>query len=185
MGLGLNQGVGRAAFLLEAIGRLLLFPISRSHLHFSTPVPTAPQLLPPWPHLLLWLWSPYFLRRTVWLHLNWVLVAESCLTLWDPMNCSLPGSSVHGILHARILEGVAIPFSRGSSWPKDQTWVSTHCRWILYCLSHQGRPGRLQGRHWAHPDNPEQPLYLKGLNLITSTKPFFQHKGNISTGSWE
>ena len=40
------------------------------------------------------------------------------------MDCSLPGPSVHGILEARILEWVAIPFSRGSSWPRDQTWVS-------------------------------------------------------------
>ena len=43
-----------------------------------------------------------------------VLVTQSCLTLCDPMDCSLPGSSVHGILQARILEWVAIPFSRGS-----------------------------------------------------------------------
>ena len=42
-------------------------------------------------------------------------VSQSCLTLCDPMDCSLPGSSVHGILQARILEWVAIPFSRGSS----------------------------------------------------------------------
>ena len=53
-----------------------------------------------------------------------VLVAQSCPTLWDPMDYSLPGSPVHGILQARILEWVAIPFSRGSSWPRDQTWVS-------------------------------------------------------------
>ena len=51
-------------------------------------------------------------------------VAQSCLTLCDPMDCSLPGSSLHGILQARILEWVAIPFSRGSSQPRDQTWVS-------------------------------------------------------------
>ena len=42
----------------------------------------------------------------------------------QPMDCSLPGSSVHGILQARILEWVAIHFSRGSSWLKDLTWVS-------------------------------------------------------------
>ena len=42
-------------------------------------------------------------------------VAQSCLTLCDPMDCSLPGSSVHGILQVRILEWVAISFSRGSS----------------------------------------------------------------------
>ena len=44
-----------------------------------------------------------------------VLVAHSCLILCDPMDCSPPGSSVHGILQARILEWVAMPFSRGSS----------------------------------------------------------------------
>ena len=50
--------------------------------------------------------------------------AQSCPTLCDPMDCSLPGSSVHGIFQARILECVAISFSRGSSRPRDQTWVS-------------------------------------------------------------
>ena len=43
----------------------------------------------------------------------------SCLTLCDPMDCSLPGSSVHGILQARILEWVAMPSSKGSSQPRD------------------------------------------------------------------
>ena len=43
---------------------------------------------------------------------------------WDPVDYSLPGSSVHGILPARILEWVAISFSKGSSPPRDQTWVS-------------------------------------------------------------
>ena len=46
-------------------------------------------------------------------------VAQSYLTLCDPMNYSLSGSSVHGILQARILEWVAMPFSRGSSQPRD------------------------------------------------------------------
>ena len=52
-----------------------------------------------------------------------VLVAQSCPALYDPMVCSPPGSSVHGILQARILEGVAVPFSRVSSWPRDQTHI--------------------------------------------------------------
>ena len=52
------------------------------------------------------------------------LVTKSCPTLCNPMDCSLPDSSVHRILQARILEWVAIPFSRGSSWPRDQTRVS-------------------------------------------------------------
>ena len=49
---------------------------------------------------------------------------QSCPTLCDPMDCSPPGSSVHGILQARILEWVAMPFSRRSSRPRDQTRVS-------------------------------------------------------------
>ena len=53
-----------------------------------------------------------------------VKVAQLCPTLCDPMDCSLPGSSVNGILQARILEWVAIPFSRGSSQPRDPTQVS-------------------------------------------------------------
>ena len=51
-------------------------------------------------------------------------VSQSCPTLCDPMDCSPPGSSVHGIFQARILEWVAISFSRGSSRPRDWTWVS-------------------------------------------------------------
>ena len=51
-------------------------------------------------------------------------VAQSCLTLWDLMDCSLSGSSVYGIFQARVLEWVAISFSRGSSWPRDWNWVS-------------------------------------------------------------
>ena len=50
-------------------------------------------------------------------------VAQSCPTLCDPVDCSPPGSSAHGILQARILEWVAISFSRGSSRPRDRTQV--------------------------------------------------------------
>ena len=60
---------------------------------------------------------------------NWILVvlvevAQSCLTLCDPMDYSLPGFSIHGILQARILEWITISFSRGSFRPRDQTRVS-------------------------------------------------------------
>ena len=61
------------------------------------------------------------------LKMSWCVHAKSfqlCPTLCDPMNYSLPGSSVHGILQARILEWVSMPSSRGSSWPRDQTCVS-------------------------------------------------------------
>ena len=50
-------------------------------------------------------------------------VSQSCLTLCDSMDCSLPSSSVHGIFQAIVLEWIAISFSRGSSQPRDQTWV--------------------------------------------------------------
>ena len=60
------------------------------------------------------------------------LVIKSYLTLCDTMNCSLPSSSVHGISQARIMSWVAISFSRGSSWPRNRTWVSCIGRQILY-----------------------------------------------------
>ena len=53
-----------------------------------------------------------------------MLVAQLCLILCNTMDYSPPGSSVHGILQVRVLEWVAIPLSRGSSKPRDQTWVS-------------------------------------------------------------
>ena len=64
-------------------------------------------------------------------------IAQLCLTLCNPMDCSLPVSFIYGIFQARILEWVAMSFSRGSSWPRDQTWVS-HIAGRLYYLSHQG-----------------------------------------------
>ena len=68
-----------------------------------------------------------------------MLVSHSCWTLCDPMDCRLPGS-VHEIFQTRILERVDISFSRGSSQPRDQTWVSCIGRQILYHLSHRGSP---------------------------------------------
>ena len=59
----------------------------------------------------------------VWL-ISLCLVAQTCPTLCDPMDCSPPGSSVHGILQARILKWVSMPSSRGSSQSRDQTQVS-------------------------------------------------------------
>ena len=75
-------------------------------------------------------------------HLRLWFISHSC----SPMDCSPPGSSVHGISQVRILEWVAISFSRGSSRPWDQTCISCvtvgllHCWWILYQLRHQGSP---------------------------------------------
>ena len=84
-------------------------------------------------------------------HSNVVLVAQSCPTLCNPMDCCPPGSSVHGIIQARILAWVSMPFSRGSSWPKVWTWVSFISRKILYHLSHQGSPWHVQEHFKALP----------------------------------
>ena len=69
-----------------------------------------------------------------------VLDTQSCLTLCDPMDCSQPGASVHGIFQASILEWVVMPFSRGCSWPKDWTWVSCIAGRFFNHLSHLGSP---------------------------------------------
>ena len=72
---------------------------------------------------MLWLFKIIFLNF-ISNCLLCVLVTQSCPTLCDPMDSSPPGFSVRGILQARILEWLAIPFSRGSSQPRDWTWVS-------------------------------------------------------------
>ena len=68
------------------------------------------------------------------------LVAQLCPTLCDPVNCSPPDSSVHGISLARALKWVAISFFQGSSWPRDWTRVSCIDRQILYHWHHLGSP---------------------------------------------
>ena len=78
--------------------------------------------------------------------LEWVKVAQSCLTLCDPMDCNLPGSSVHGILQARILEWVAVPFSRGSSQPRDPTQISHNAgRFFTVWTTREAPKGRCWG----------------------------------------
>ena len=72
-------------------------------------------------------------------------VAQSCPTLFGSMDCSPPGSSAHGIFQARILEWVAISFSRESSQPRDQTRISN-----ISCI------GRQILYHWCHVGSPVQ-----------------------------
>ena len=82
-------------------------------------------------------------------------IAQSCPTLWDTMNCSLPGSLVHGIFQARVLEWVVISFSRGSSQPRDRTWVSHTAgrRFTIWAagniLLNMGFPGGASGKEPA------------------------------------
>ena len=91
----------------------------------------------------IYILNPHSWCLRMWLHLEFgslkrYVCAKSfqpCLTLWDPMDCSLPGFSVHGILQARILEWIATPSSRGSSQPRDWTcvsYISFIGRWVIY-----------------------------------------------------
>ena len=81
-----------------------------------------------------------------------ICAAFSCSVVSDslrsiPMDCSPPGPSVHGVLQARILEWVAMPFFRGSSQPRDKNPGLLHCRQILYHLS---LPGKAQSVNLLH-----------------------------------
>ena len=76
----------------------------------------------------------------------WAKSLQLCATLCDLMDCSPPGSAVHGILQARILEWVAVSSFKWSSQPRDRTWVSyVSCigRWVLYPYCHLGNPNWL------------------------------------------
>ena len=74
---------------------------------------------------------------TALLHAKWL---QLCLTRSNCIDCSPPGSSVHGIFQARILEWVAISYFKGYSRPRDQTHISWIGRQIFLPLSHQGNP---------------------------------------------
>ena len=91
---------------------------------------------------------------------------QSYLTLCDPVNCSLPGSSVHGILQARMLERVAISFSRGSSWPRDWTcvsWISCIGRQILHTTRATWEASKGEISIWKFLLFPEVILFLNSF----------------------
>ena len=89
------------------------------------------------------------------------LVVQSCLTLCDPVDYSPPGSSVHGILQARMLEWIAMPLSRGSSQPRG--WTQAPALWADSLLSEPpGKPILLTWSSWN-----QSPLGYKDVSLIT------------------
>ena len=106
----------------------------------------APENICPHPNPRnLWMW-PYMYAQSL----------QSCLTLCNPMDCNLPGSSLHGILQARILEWVAVPSFRESSQSRDQncvlhlTYIS---RQVLYHYCHMGSPNMtLSGKNFCSLD---------------------------------
>ena len=97
-------------------------------------------------------------------------VAQSCPTLCDPTDCSLPGSSIHGIFQARILEWVAISFSRGSPRPRDRTQVSHFTVWatrevtlslLLYETHKLGDLGHVVKSLWASVSSSVRVIWLE------------------------
>ena len=91
-----------------------------------------------------------------------VLVTQSCLTLYNLMDYSWSGSTVHEIVQARILEWVAIPFSRGCSQPRDQTQVSLTAG-RFYHLSHKETFERLTSQEWDFSDQFSRSILSESL----------------------
>ena len=135
--------------LISSPSSIFWYPVFKSPLHFSL-------ILTVWVFVPMALKQSWGVKRTVESHMPesdislslsspchyllskacaCVLSCFSCVQLCDPMDCGPSGSSVHGILQARILEWVAMPSSRESSWPRDQThisYVSCIGRRVLY-----------------------------------------------------
>ena len=123
------------------------------------------------------------------------LVAQSCPTLCDPMDCTLPGSSVHGISQARLLEWVAISFSRGSSWPRNY-WVSpvllekamaTHSSILAWTIPRTDEPGGLPsmgshriGHDWSDLAAAAAIVLCFTLSVLEKTQTFLRKSGNES-----
>ena len=102
-----------------------------------------------------------------------VLLTQSCLTLCDPMDRSPPGSSVHGVLQAKILEWIAISFSRGSYWPRDRTWVSCIAGRLFTVWA-----TREALRSWAGPENSwlynNPQIYSTAIDGASGKEPAYQ-----------
>ena len=107
---------------------------------------------------------------------------QSCPTFCDPMDHNPSGSSVLGILQARILEWVAISFSRGSSWPSDWTWVSRTAgrlftvgvtREFAFCLPSSNVSTSPLALWWIH----FLPLAALACPVILPSAPLYQHPG--------
>ena len=105
-------------------------------------------------------------------------VAQSCLTLCNPMDCSLPGSSVHGIFQARILEWVAFLFSRRSSRPRDWTQVSCIIgrRFTIWATREGDQNcasgiGRQNPNHWSTREDGDYIFELAYMYTLSEVLP--------------
>ena len=92
------------------------------------------------------------------------------MNLCNPKDPSPPGSSVHGILQAKVLKLLAIPFSRGSSWLRDRTWNLLHCRLILY--------------HWSHSVQFSSVHSLSNVQLFATPWTAAPQTSLSTTNSW-
>ena len=100
--------------------------------------------------------------ETTIIAIKWVKVAQSCSTLCDPIDCSSPESSAHWILQARILEWVTVPFSKGSSRPRDRTRVSFIAgRFSTVCTTKEACA------NFSDLKSPLCPQKLRGIRLST------------------
>ena len=107
------------------------------------------------------------------------MLLQSCLTLCDPMNCSPPRSSVHGILQARTLEWVATPSSRGSFWPRDWIWVSyVSCigRWVFFFYHQRHLGSTILKQLNAYTHTPTHGLRLIHLYIYSNKKHMLYFK---------
>ena len=107
-------------------------------------------------------------------------VAQSCRTPWDPRDCSLPGSSICGIFQARILEWVAISFSRGSSWPRDWTrspalqadsftvWAIRESLYVLMCYWFSPLASKCWSASWSGCRNGESKM--REVNKVSQSQ---------------
>ena len=136
-------------------------------------------------------WNAFLcFSRNAWKKLK-VLVTQSWPTLCNPVECSPPGSSVHGILQARILEWVAISFSRGSSPTQGLNLSLLHCRQILYHVNHQGSLVNLHLSFQTQPeadhsDKPDIPTPLRTVvpKLFGTRHRFHGRKFSHNLGQW-
>ena len=153
-----------------------------------------------WSVLQWWMIEPCIQNRGLCSYHEWLIVAQSCPTLCNPVNCSLPGSSVHGIFQARILEWVAISFSRGSSPPgiqpgspalqaeslpseppgKPHTVINSHCSGLVYRTSavFPWYPGAIDSRTplWILKSENAQVSYIKWPSTL---RPLYQEASAV------
>ena len=111
-------------------------------------------------------------------------VSQQCLSLFNPIDCSPPGSSVHGIFQARIMEQFAISYSRGSSRPRDQTQVSCLLHWQVNSLplSHLGSPRSMNtsGKSFLRPPLHLFPLISIWIAIIYVEKAMTPHSSTLA-----